>query len=108
MATNLAVEILAFIGYVIGLYQWIVIAAVIFSWLVAFNVINPHNDFVRSLWQALNVMTEPLLRPIRRLLPDMGGLDLSPIVLLLGCYFLQRLIYFVAIPAVRDAAKVAS
>ena len=68
MAENLAVVLLGFLGYIIGLYQWVIIAGVIFSWLVAFNVINPQNDFVRALWQGLNALTEPLLRPIRRLL----------------------------------------
>lgn len=103
MAENLAVVLLGFLGYVVGLYQWVIIAAVIFSWLVAFNVINPSNDFVRALWQGLNALTEPLLRPIRRMMPDMGGLDISPIILLLGCLLVQNLIYGVAIPAVRGA-----
>lgn len=101
MASNLAVVLLGFAGYVVGLYQWVVIAAVIFSWLVAFNVINPNNDFVRAVWQALNALTEPLLRPIRRLLPDLGGLDISPVILLLGCLLVQNLIYGVAVPAAR-------
>lgn len=86
------IELLGFISYLITLYVYIVIAAVVFSWLVAFNVINPHNDFVRTIWQALNALTEPLLRPIRRVMPDLGGLDLSPIILLLGCMFLQSVI----------------
>ncbi len=103
MAENLAVVLLGFLGYIVGLYQWVIIAGVIFSWLVAFNVINPHNDFVRAIWQGLNALTEPLLRPIRRMLPDMGGLDISPIILLLGCLLVQNLIYGVAIPAVRGA-----
>ena len=84
MATNFAVVVLQFIAYVINLYTWVIIAAVIFSWLVAFNVINPHSDFVRAVWQGLNALTEPLLRPIRRMLPDLGGLDISPIILLLA------------------------
>ncbi|HXF55950.1 MAG TPA: YggT family protein [Hyphomicrobiaceae bacterium] len=85
-------ELLAFISYLIQLYVYVVIAAVIFSWLIAFNVINAYNPFVRSLWQALNAVTEPLLRPIRRVMPDLGGLDLSPIVLLIGCYFVQAVV----------------
>ncbi len=101
MAENLAVVLLGFVGYIISLYQWVIIASVIFSWLVAFNVINPSNDFVRSLWQALNAWTEPLLQRIRRLLPDMGGLDISPIILILACLLAQNLIYGVAIPAAR-------
>ena len=87
------IELLGFISYLITLYTYVVIAAVILSWLIGFNVINFHNPFVRSLWQAINAVTEPLLKPIRRVLPDMGGLDLSPIVLLLACYFVQAVIF---------------
>lgn len=86
------IELLRFLSYLITLYVYVVIAAVVFSWLVAFNVINPHNDFVRTIWQALNALTEPLLRPIRRFMPDLGGLDLSPIILLLGCMFVQSVV----------------
>ena len=83
------IPLLYFIDYVLDLYKYVVIAAVIFSWLIGFNVINAHNPFVRSLWQALLAVTEPLLKPIRRFLPDLGGLDISPIVLLLGIVFVQ-------------------
>lgn len=86
------IELLGFISYLITLYTYVVIAAVILSWLVGFNVINAYNPFVRSLWQAISAVTEPLLRPIRRMLPDLGGIDLSPIVLLLGCYFIQSVV----------------
>jgi YggT family protein len=86
------IELLSFISYVITLYTYVIIAAVIVSWLIAFNVINGHNSFVRSLWQGLNALTEPLLKPIRSMLPSMGGLDISPIILLLGCYFVQTVI----------------
>lgn len=60
----------------------IVVQAVL-SWLIAFNVVNTYNDFVRSIWQALEKMTEPLYRPIRKILPDFGALDISPLVVLL-------------------------
>lgn len=83
------IPLLEFVKYVIHLYEYVVIAAVIVSWLIAFNIINPYNDFVRSLWKAITAVTEPLLRPIRRLMPDLGGLDLSPIILLLACYFVR-------------------
>ena len=63
--------------------MYIIIAQAILSWLVAFNVINTHNDFVRSFLRALDRMTEPLYRPIRRILPDFGGIDFSPLVVLL-------------------------
>ncbi|MEQ1615063.1 MAG: YggT family protein [Hyphomicrobiaceae bacterium] len=86
------IELLGFISYLITLYTYVVIAAVILSWLIGFNVINAHNPMVRSIWQAISAVTEPLLAPIRRMLPNMGGLDLSPIVLLLGCFFVQSVI----------------
>lgn len=69
---------------------WIIFASVIMSWLISFNVINTHNDVVRTIWQALETITEPLYRPIRRILPDFGALDLSPLVVLLAITILQR------------------
>ncbi|MGE0204175.1 MAG: YggT family protein [Hyphomicrobiaceae bacterium] len=68
---------------------WIIIASAVMSWLIAFNVINPYNQFVRTLWTAFNAVTEPLLRPIRRLLPDMRGIDISPVVLILILMFIR-------------------
>jgi YggT family protein len=85
-------ELLSFINLVIQLYIYIIIASAIMSWLIAFNVINPYNQFVRSLWQGLTALTEPLLRPIRRVLPDLGGIDISPLVLILICWFIQIVI----------------
>ena len=77
---------------IIQLYTYVVIATVIVSWLVAFNVINLHNPIVRQIAYILAQLTEPLLEPIRRVLPSLGGLDISPVILLLLLYFLQRLI----------------
>ena len=74
----------------------IIIAQAIISWLVAFNVINTHNDFVRSLLYALDRMTDPLYRPIRRILPDFGGIDFSPMVVLLIVFALRTLLSGVA------------
>ena len=74
---------------VFGLYWWIVIAAIVLGWLMAFNVVNSYNPTVRSIWQALNTLTEPLLRPIRRVLPDLGAIDISPVVLLISCSLLE-------------------
>ncbi len=85
-------ELLGFISYIIQLYIYIIVAGAIMSWLIAFNVINRYNQFVRSLWLGLNAMTEPLLRPIRRLLPDLGGIDISPLVLILICIFIQSVV----------------
>ncbi|MCC0003291.1 MAG: YggT family protein [Methylobacteriaceae bacterium] len=76
----------------LNLYQWVVIAMAIMSWLIAFDVVNVRSDFVRSIWNAMLALTEPLLRPIRNFLPNLGGLDISPIILLLGIYFIERVI----------------
>ncbi|MBA5778500.1 YggT family protein [Stappia sp. F7233] len=84
--------ILDVVMLVLNLYTWVIIASAIFSWLYAFNVVNPRNQFVAMIGQALYSLTEPLLRPIRRFLPAMGGLDLSPIVLLLGVFLAQSII----------------
>jgi YggT family protein len=75
--------ILEILQVILNLVWWIIIVQAILSWLIAFNVINTHNDLVRQIWNALQVMTEPLYRPIRRILPDFGALDLSPMVVLL-------------------------
>ncbi len=76
----------------LDIYFWIIIVWVVASWLIAFNVINPHNQFVRQVLHGLSRLVEPLLGRIRRFLPDLGGLDLSPMVALIGIIFLQRLI----------------
>ncbi len=75
---------------------WVIIIQAILSWLVAFNVINTYNDFVRQLLGALDRITEPLYRPIRRILPDFGGIDFSPIVVLLLIYVARILLGGVA------------
>lgn len=77
---------------VLDLLIWAVIIQAILSWLIAFNVINVHNGFVRTVWSSLERLLDPLLRPIRRVMPDLGGIDLSPMVLVLGLILLQRLI----------------
>ncbi len=74
---------------VLEIYKWIVLAAVIVSWLVAFNVINAHNNFVRTLLRILLALTEPVFRQIRRIVPPISGLDLSPIIVFLLIWFLQ-------------------
>ena len=80
------------IATAISIYIWILIASAILSWLVAFNVINTYNDFVRQLLYALDRITEPLYRPIRKIMPDFGALDLSPMVVLLLIYILRQII----------------
>lgn len=78
---------------IIDIYFWIILATVILSWLVAFNVVNASNYYVRQIGYALKRLTEPLLGPIRRRLPDLGGIDISPIVLLIALQFVR---YFIA------------
>ncbi|MGI4877357.1 MAG: YggT family protein [Janthinobacterium lividum] len=85
----------AIVGIVIMVLQWVVwllIIWAILSWLVAFNVINTQNGFVRGLLTGLDRVLEPMLRPIRRVLPDLGGIDLSPMVLILVIILIQRLL----------------
>jgi YggT family protein len=80
------------IDTVIHLYIWVLIISAILSWLIAFNVINTHNRFVYALSDVCYRLTEPVLRPIRRVVPLLGGIDLSPVILIIGLLFLQRLI----------------
>ena len=79
---------------------WFIIASAVFSWLYAFNVVNPRNQFVGTVGNFLFRVTEPLLRPIRRILPDLGGIDLSPIVLLLAIFFVRQFLITSVAPAV--------
>lgn len=76
----------------INIYIWIVIASAVLSWLIAFNVINTSNQIVYTIRDVLWRLTEPALRPIRNLLPNLGGVDISPIILILALVFLQRVI----------------
>lgn len=78
----------------IELYIWILIAAVVLSWLVAFNVVNPYNQIVRAIGNGLFAMTEPALRPIRSVLPNLGGLDLSPMILIIGLIFIRLFVHW--------------
>ncbi|EJK84479.1 YggT family protein [Rhizobium sp. AP16] len=80
------------IDLALNLYTWVLIASAIFSWLYAFNVINSSNQFVNSVGSFLYAVTEPALRPIRRILPNLGGIDISPIILLLIIFFLRQLL----------------
>lgn len=88
------------IDLALSLYWWILIAAAIFSWLYAFNVVNPRNPVVGAIGDFLYRITEPVLRPIRRLLPDLGGIDISPIILLLIIFFIQQLLWTTIAPLV--------
>lgn len=77
---------------ILDLLLWAVIISAIMSWLIAFEVINTHNKFVYMIYDFLSRVTQPLLNPIRRFMPNLGGIDISPIILILLIYFLQSLI----------------
>lgn len=82
----------AVLDIVLELFMWLLIIQAVMSWLLAFNVVNPRNQVVGMIWQFMLRVTEPLLRPIRRILPNFGGLDLAPLVLILIIYFIRRAI----------------
>jgi YggT family protein len=84
--------ILDVIYAILEIYKWIIIASAVLSWLVAFNVVNIRNDLVRTIWDTLTRLTEPILRSIRERLPNMGGIDISPIIAFLIIYFIERVI----------------
>ena len=93
--------LLQFVDVVLGLVIFIMIAQVIMSWLLAFNILNMSNQFVATVANLLWQLTNPLLAPIRRLLPNFGGLDISPIVLFLAIYFIRLVILY---PLMRQVA----
>ena len=82
------------------LYTWVIIASAIFSWLYAFNVVNPRNSAVATIGRVLYQLTEPALRPIRRFVPTFGGLDVSPIILILIIFLIERIIIHYIYPYV--------
>jgi YggT family protein len=88
----MAYALIQIILILLNVLWWIIIVQAIMSWLIAFNVINTHNDFVRSIMIALDRLTAPIYRPIRRVLPDLGALDLSPMVVLLAIVIIQQAI----------------
>jgi YggT family protein len=90
------VALIQIVNLLLDVLRWIIIIQAILSWLVAFNVINTTNDFMRTFLGALDRITEPLYRPIRRILPDFGGIDFSPLVALLVIIAVQMLLSGVA------------
>jgi YggT family protein len=92
--------ILDLVLLVLHLYTWVVIASAIFSWLYAFGVVNPRNQFVAMIGRVLYQLTEPALRPIRRYVPSFGGLDISPVILLLLIFLIERIIIYYIYPNV--------
>jgi YggT family protein len=94
------VPIIETLLFVLNIYWWIVILAVIFSWLYAFNVVNSRNQFVGMIGNALFQMTEPVFRQIRRFLPNLGTVDIAPLVVLVLIFFLQRVLISIAVSSV--------
>ena len=92
--------VLDIIIIVLDLYVWLLIASAILSWLIAFNVVNTRNQFVAAVVEFLYRITEPVLAPIRRLMPNLGGLDISPIILILIIILVQKLIAYNLMPYV--------
>lgn len=86
------ITILQIIQYLLTILTWIIIIQAVLSWLVAFNVINTTNEFVRSILMVLDRITEPLYRPVRKIMPDFGALDLSPLVVLIIVQILNSIV----------------
>ena len=84
---------LSLVSTVISIYVWLLIAQAVLSWLVAFGIVNRYNRVVATVGDFLWRVTEPLLRPIRRVLPDLGGIDISPVILILLLWFLRNLMF---------------
>ena len=91
-------SLLSLIRLILQIYSWIIIAAAVMSWLVAFGVLNVRNQFIRMVVDTLYRLTEPMLRPIRRIMPNLGGVDISPVILLLGLFFLREALRYYVWP----------
>ena len=96
--------LLSLINTVVTIYIWLLIAQAVLSWLVAFNIANRHNRAVYLIGDFLWRITEPLLRPIRRILPDLGGIDVSPVVLILLLWFARNLLFEYLVPIAASTA----
>lgn len=92
--------LLEVIQIALQIYIYALIISAVLSWLIAFNVVNMRNDFVRGVMNFLYQITEPVLRPVRNRLPNMGGIDISPIIVILIIYFIQRFIDLYVYPNV--------
>ena len=89
---TILIPLLQVLSVALDLYKWVVVVWVILSWLVAFNIINNHNQFVRTVGRALEQVVEPALRRIRRYVPLFGNMDVSPVILFLIILFIQLII----------------
>lgn len=85
-------EFLSFLSTLLTLYVYVLIAAAVLSWLIAFNVVNTRNQAVSTIGEFLYRITEPVLQPIRRMMPDLGGIDISPVIVILAIFFIQSVV----------------
>ena len=92
MEESLILMLFNIVEVLLRVLWWIIVVQAIMSWLIAFNIINTWNENVRAVWNALQKITDPIYRPIRRIMPDFGGLDLSPMVVLLILYILMTIV----------------
>jgi YggT family protein len=97
----LAYTLIDIVGYLISIVVTLVIIQFVMAMLLQFNVINFHNNFVRAAWQAVNALLEPILAPVRRIMPDTGAIDFSPMVLIIGLTILQKVLYGLAMASVQ-------
>jgi len=91
--------LLMLIDTLLSLAFWVIFVQVVMSWLINFNIINTHQPFVYQVWTSLHRLTDPIYRPIRRVLPDLGGLDFAPVIVILGIFFLQNFLRLDVAPA---------
>jgi YggT family protein len=86
------IPLIQFIVMVVDLYIWVIIGSAVLSWLIAFGVVNTSNRFVYTLGDMLHRLTEPALRPLRQIVPNLGGIDISPVILILGLIFIKNVL----------------
>jgi YggT family protein len=87
------------IGTIFSAYWWVIFMSVASTWLIHFGIVNAHNPNVRSILRTLHRLTDPVLEPIRRFIPAMGGIDISPIIALIGLEFVRQLVMFSLLPS---------
>jgi YggT family protein len=92
--------ILDIVFIVLDIFIWVLVIQAILSWLLVFNVVNARNQFVATIWRFTHALTEPLIKPIRRVVPSFNGLDLSPLILILGIILIQRVLIHYVYPNV--------
>tara|TARA_Y100000815_G_scaffold273582_1_gene305200 strand:- start:91 stop:405 length:315 start_codon:yes stop_codon:yes gene_type:complete len=101
---GILITLLQIVQLLLTVFTFVIVAQAILSWLIVFNVINTYNEFVRSMWNGLKMVTEPVYRPIRRILPDFGALDISPLIVLLVLYILNNIVIANAIRSLAIAS----